>query len=109
MAWGPPKKQWGLGQPTPDTGVRLSDQLKKDLISLPVYSTPVVPLQYLLHGDVLVGRSAQGAQGMKVCPLLPGEQYTRYNSLVNDVANPSIFVVQHSNMVYPAYLITYHR
>lgn len=57
--------------------------------------------------DVLVGLSAQGAAGMKVCPLLPGQSYARYNSLVNRVQDPSIFVVQHSNQAYPAYLITY--
>ena len=59
--------------------------------------------------DVLVGLSAQGAEGMKVCPLLPGESYARYNSLVNTVQDPSIFVVQHSNQAYPSYLITYRH
>jgi poly [ADP-ribose] polymerase 7/11/12/13 len=58
--------------------------------------------------DVLVGLSTQGAQGMKVCPFLPGQSYARYNSLVNRVQDPSIFVVQHSNQAYPSYLITYH-
>ena len=61
----------------------------------------------MLVVDVLVGRSTPGQQGMTMCPLLPGEQYTRYNPLVNKVVNPSIFVVQHSNQAYPAYLITY--
>ena len=37
-----------------------------------------------------------------------GQQYARYNSLVNNVKDPSIFVVQHSSQAYPAYLITYH-
>ena len=58
--------------------------------------------------DVLAGLSTQGAQGMKVCPFLPGQSYARYNSLVNRVQDPSIFVVQHSNQAYPSYLITYH-
>ena len=31
---------------------------------------------------------------------LPGEQYIRYNSLVNNVANPFIFVIQHSSQAY---------
>ena len=62
----------------------------------------------MLVVEVLVGRWALGAEGMSMCPLLPGEQYKRYNSLVNNVANPSIFVVQHSNQAYPAYLLTYH-
>jgi len=63
----------------------------------------------MLLVDVLVGRSAQGRHGMKACPLLPGEQYTRYNSLVDNLDNPAIFVIHHSNQAYPAYLITYHK
>ena len=59
--------------------------------------------------DVLVGRSAQGQEGMKMYPKLPGELFTRYNSLVNKLSDPSIFVVQHSNQAYPSYLITYHQ
>ena len=61
----------------------------------------------MLLVDVLVGRFAQGAEGDNVCPLLPGEAFARYNSLANKPAVPSIFVVQHSNQAYPAYLITY--
>ena len=62
----------------------------------------------MLLVDVVVGRSTQGAKGMKTCPLVPGEQFTRFNSLVNNERDPSIFVVQHSNQAYPTYLITYH-
>lgn len=61
----------------------------------------------MLLVDVLVGKCAQGAEGMQVCPLLPGEAFARYTSLVDIPADPSIFVVQHSNQAYPAYLITY--
>jgi len=61
----------------------------------------------MLLVDVLVGKCAQGAKGMQVCPLLPGEAFARYTSLVDIPADPSIFVVQHSNQAYPAYLITY--
>ena len=45
---------------------------------------------------------------MKMCAKVPGQQYVRYNSLVDQVQDPTIFVVQHSSQVYPAYLITYH-
>ena len=61
----------------------------------------------MLLVDVLVGRFAQGKEGMNVCPLLPDAEFARYNSLVNSPTDPSIFVVQHSNQAYPAYLITY--
>lgn len=62
----------------------------------------------MLLVDVLVGRWTKGQQNMKMLPTLPGEKYVRYNSLVNSVDNPSIFVVQHSSQAYPKYLITYH-
>jgi hypothetical protein len=63
----------------------------------------------MLLVDVLVGRSEKGEKGMKMTSLIPGEQHIRYNSFVNDVSDPSIFVVQHSNHAYPAYLITYKK
>jgi hypothetical protein len=62
----------------------------------------------MLLVDVVVGRWTKGVKGMKTCPVVAGEQYTRYNSLVNDVDDPSIFVVQHSSQAYPKYLIAYH-
>ena len=62
----------------------------------------------MLVAEVAVGRSAPGKQGMKSCPLVPGEQYVRFDSLVDDARDPSIFVVQHTAQAYPAYLITYH-
>ena len=62
----------------------------------------------MLVADVVVGRWTKGAREMKICPVIPGEQYIRYDSLVDDIANPSIFVVQHPAQAYPAYLITYH-
>jgi len=64
---------------------------------------------------VLVGRYCRGVKGTKMYPLLPGEKYKRYNTLVGwapgqpqDPANPSIFVVDKGSMAYPAFLITYH-
>ena len=57
---------------------------------------------------VLVGRYCRGVKGTKMYPLLPGEKYKRYNTLVNSEGNPSIFVVDTGSMAYPAFLITYH-
>jgi hypothetical protein len=62
----------------------------------------------MLLVEVVVGRWTKGGRGMKMCPLLPGEKYKRYDSLVDNPADPTIFVVQHSSQAYPAYLITYH-
>ena len=65
---------------------------------------------------VLVGRYCRGAKGTKMCPLLPGEKYKRYNTLVGwapgqpeDPANPPIFVVDKGSMAYPAFRITYRH
>jgi hypothetical protein len=49
-----------------------------------------------------------GSQSETQCPMLPGERYVRYDSLVDQIASPSIFVVQHSPQACPAYVITYH-
>ena len=62
----------------------------------------------MIVADVIVGRWTLGSKGLNECPIIEGEQFVRYNSLVNDVKNPSIFVVQHSSQAYPAYVITYH-
>jgi len=59
----------------------------------------------MLLVDVVVGLAwARGSSGDKMRPLLPGEQFKRYNSLVNVAANPATFVVQHPSQAYPAYL-----
>jgi poly [ADP-ribose] polymerase 10/14/15 len=62
----------------------------------------------MLVAEVLEGKWTKGHRGMKKRPLLPGEKYKKYNSVVDVVVNPTIFVVQHSNEAYPAYLLTYH-
>ena len=61
----------------------------------------------MLAVDVVVGRWAQGRQGLNECPLVRGERFVRHNCLVNDVTDPTIFVIQHSSQAYPAHLITY--
>lgn len=40
-------------------------------------------------------------------PELPGGSGKRSNSMVDNTTNPSIFVVQHTQQAYPAYVITY--
>eukprot|EP00729_Bicosta_minor_P000055 gene55-18181_t len=61
----------------------------------------------MLMVEVVVGKWTRGKKGVKVMPLLPGQQYARFNSLADVLNDPSIFVVHHSNQAYPAYLITY--
>ena len=55
---------------------------------------PVQNIYFPVGGQVVVGRWTRGAPGLKSCPLLPGEEFRRYNSLVDKEADPHIFVVQ---------------
>ena len=61
----------------------------------------------MLVTEVVLGLWTMGSQGIKMFIFLQGDQHQSYNSLVNIVSNPSIFVVGDSNAAYPAYLITY--
>jgi len=61
----------------------------------------------MLVVDVLIGRSEKGKSGLKRFNTIQGEKFVKYNSLVDNASNPSIFVIQHSNQAYPAYVITY--
>ena len=59
----------------------------------------------MLPNRVIVGDWVKGAQRITKFP--DCEKHRQYNSLVNDDKDPSIFVIQHSNQAYPAYVITY--
>jgi hypothetical protein len=61
----------------------------------------------MLLNRVIVGEWVKGAPGITKFPMAQGEKYRQCNSLVDDVDYPSIFVIQHSNQAYPAYVITY--
>jgi hypothetical protein len=61
----------------------------------------------MLLNRVIVGEWHKGGPGISKFPMAKGEKYRQCNSLVNDVEDPSIFVIQHSNQAYPSYVITY--
>lgn len=60
---------------------------------------------------VLTGEFCQGAQGMKVPPNKPnpgaGTTHILYDSVVDNVRNPGIFVIFNDTQAYPEYLITF--
>lgn len=78
--------------------------------------------EYVHHGHFCKPR-ADGSRQMLMClvmtgiPCLGGEHQKgvlpfrhkpyRYNSAVDSLSNPEIFIVQHPSAAYPAYLITY--
>lgn len=63
-------------------------------------TTSKAPVRFLFVCKVLVGRYTRGEASMKTCP--PG-----YDSCVNDVDSPEIFVTYQDAHVLPEYLITY--
>ena len=66
------------------------------------------PRRQLLLCSIRPGESCRGVQGMKLAPLKPGRtDGERFNSFVNDVADPSIYVIQHQCQMRPMYEVTY--
>ena len=58
--------------------------------------------------QVLVGQYCKGSQAMVVPPPKDSSRpEILFDSVVNDTANPSIFVVFSDNQCYPEYLITF--
>jgi hypothetical protein len=55
---------------------------------------------------VVTGMSVLGDESYAIMPYRQGSQH-RYNSFVDSLANPEIFVVSNSAAVLPAYVITY--
>ncbi len=56
---------------------------------------------------VLTGEYTQGSPGMKLLPSKPGKKDDIFDSLVDNVFDPSIFVIFHDTQAYPEYLITF--
>ncbi len=75
----------------------------------PVYSKPAADgSQLMFVARVLTGIHTLGQGGMKVPPPLNGRQpHERYDSVVDVLNNPSMYVVFHDNQAYPDYLITF--
>ena len=63
--------------------------------------------QVLYLARVLVGRYCQGSSKIKKPPAINSEQpEILFDSMVNNINDPSIFVVYYDNQSYPEYLIT---
>jgi len=55
---------------------------------------------------VVVGQWTQGHQNVKVAPDLDASRGLKHDSVVDNMQNPSIFVVFTDNHAYPEYIIT---
>lgn len=58
---------------------------------------------------VLVGDYAKGRADYVRPPAKSGDGFRLYDSCVDNVASPSIFVVFEKNQIYPEYLIEYKK
>lgn len=56
---------------------------------------------------VLAGDFALGQQGMKVPPPKPSSPIDKYDSVVDNMSGPSMFIVFHDTQACPEYLITF--
>ena len=63
--------------------------------------------QVLYLARVLVGRYCQGSSNIKKpLPINSEQPEILFDSMVNNINDPSIFVVYYDNQSYPEYLIT---
>ena len=75
----------------------------------PTYSKPAADgSQLMFVARVLTGIYTQGQRNMRVPPPVSDqEDHDRYDSVVDRMDNPQMYVVFHDNQAYPDYLITF--
>ena len=75
----------------------------------PTYSKPAADgSQLMFVARVLTGVYTLGSSDMKVPPPRSNSQpHDRYDSVVDRIDNPRMYVVFHDNQAYPDYLITF--
>lgn len=68
---------------------------------------PTTSKRYMYVAKVAVGEYAKGDSSMLVPPQKGGNSNDPYDSVVNNIPNPTIFVMFYDNQYYPEYLITF--
>jgi poly [ADP-ribose] polymerase 10/14/15 len=66
------------------------------------------PGGHVFQARVLVGEYTVGDARMKVAPTKP-HLNRPYDSVVNNVSSPTVFVIFHDSQAYPEYLITFKK
>ncbi len=66
-------------------------------------------LQYMFVCRMIVGEYTQGHQKMATAPLLTADSKEVYDSLVDNIDTPTIFVAMTDAQVYPEYLISFKK
>ena len=64
-------------------------------------------LKRMYQARVLTGVYTKGKRDLKAPPEQPGKPGVLYDSVVNDVSNPKIFVVFNDCKAYPEYLVSF--
>jgi len=73
-----------------------------------IYSPPdLAHNKYVFQCRVLTGRYDVGHRDLVEPPVRDHATHSLYDSAVNHVDNPSIFVVFHDAQAYPEYLVTF--
>lgn len=101
-----------MGKPAPAlTSVRVSIRSVRqaEYSSSDTYSKPDSQgVKRMLACRVAVGCAAMGENNAIAPPARDGDLLL-YDSTVNDVANPTIFVTYHDSQAYPEYLVCFRR
>lgn len=73
------------------------------------YSKPAADgTQLMIMARVLTGTYTVGCKGLRVPPLRNGEQsQDSFDSVVDKLSDPTMYVVFHDDQAYPEYLITF--
>ena len=61
----------------------------------------------MYFADVITGEYVQGERGMQDTPLKPDLPNMPYESVVDDIKSPRIFVIFRDALSYPTYLVQY--
>ena len=65
-----------------------------------------VETRTMYRAQVLIGRYTKSQRDMKCPPEIPGHD-ARFNSVVDNLYSPSIYVIFFDDQVYPGHIITY--
>lgn len=73
------------------------------------YSKPgQLGFRYMFLADVITGDFCQGNSSLVVAPIKPGGSKTDiYDSVVDNMSNPTMYVVFKDASVYPSYILKY--
>lgn len=76
-----------------------------------IYSKPDTnDRRYMYLARVLTGQYCAGSKGLIMPPPKnPADPTDRYDSVVDDVNNPTMFVIFNDHEAYPEYLITFKK